>query len=81
MTQIFVVSCVDFEVAHLSVLMVWRLPHPEIPTLTRVKDTLPIGKQSNEVHRIPCSCGQVYIGETKPRLETRLREHQPVTEG
>ena len=42
MTQIFVDSCVDFEVAHLSVsrnykllsvLMVWRLPYAEIPTL------------------------------------------------
>jgi len=35
LTQIFVESCVDFEVAHLSVLMVWRLPYPEVPTLTR----------------------------------------------
>ena len=34
MTQIFVESCVDFEVAHLSVLMVWRLSYPEIPTLS-----------------------------------------------
>jgi len=33
LTQTFVESCVDFEVAHLSVLMVWRLPYPEIPTL------------------------------------------------
>ena len=33
MTQIFVESCVDFEVAHFSVLMVWRLPYPEVPTL------------------------------------------------
>ena len=32
--------------------------------LTKVKDTLPLGKQSNVVYRIPCSCGQVYIGET-----------------
>ena len=32
--------------------------------LTKVKDTLPPGKQSNVVYRIPCSCGQVYIGET-----------------
>ena len=40
--------------------------------LTKVKDTLPPGKQSNVVYRIPCSCGQVYIGETKRRLETRL---------
>ena len=43
--------------------------------LTKVKDTLPLGKQSNVVYRIPCSCGQVYIGETKWRLETRLGLH------
>ena len=42
--------------------------------LTRVKDTPPMGKQSNAVHCIPCSCGQVYTGETKQRLETRLRD-------
>jgi len=34
LTQIFVGSYVDFEVAHLSVLMVRRLPYPEIPTLS-----------------------------------------------
>jgi len=33
LTQFFVESCVDFEVAHLSVFMVWRLPYPEVPTL------------------------------------------------
>jgi len=27
LTQIFIESCVDFEVAHLSVLMVWKLPY------------------------------------------------------
>ena len=44
--------------------------------LTKVKDTLPLGKQSNVVYHIPCSCGQVYIGETRRRLETRLKEHR-----
>ena len=34
MTQPFVESCLDFEVAHLSMVMVWRLHYPEIPTLT-----------------------------------------------
>ena len=48
--------------------------------LTKVKDTLPLGKQSNVVYRIPCSCGQVYIGETKRRLETRLKEHRDTCE-
>ena len=33
MTKTFVESCVDFEVAHLFILMAWRLPYPEIPTL------------------------------------------------
>ena len=42
-------------------------------TLTKVKDTLPLGKQSNVVY--PCSCSQVYIRETRRRLETRLKEH------
>ena len=43
--------------------------------LTKVK-----GKQSNVVYRVPCSCGQVYIGETKQRLETRLKECQDACE-
>ena len=33
--------------------------------LTKVKDTLPPGKQSNVVYHIPCSCGQVYTMLTK----------------
>ena len=48
--------------------------------LTKVKNTLPPGKQSNVVYRIPCSCSQVYIGETKRRLETRLKEHRDACE-
>ena len=48
--------------------------------LTKVKDTLPLGKQSNVVYRIPCSSGQVYIGETKRRLETKRKEHRDASE-
>ena len=48
--------------------------------LTKVKDTLPLGKRSRVVYQIPCSCGQVYIGETIRRLETRMREHQDACE-
>ena len=48
--------------------------------LTKVKDMLPLGKQSNLIYRIACSCGQVYIKETKQRLETRLKEHQDACE-
>ena len=44
--------------------------------LTRVKDTLPLGKHFNVVYQIPCGgCSKVYIGETIRRLETRLKEH------
>ena len=28
------------------------------------------------VHRIPCSCGQVYIGTTKRSIHTRIKEHE-----
>ena len=48
--------------------------------LTMVKDTLHLGKQSIVVYHIPCSCGQVYTGETRRRLETRLKEHQDACE-
>jgi len=33
LTQTFVESCVGFEIAHLSILMVRRLAYPEIPAL------------------------------------------------
>ena len=48
--------------------------------LTIVKDTLPIGTQSNVVYCIPCSCGQVYIRETRRRLEMRLKENRDACE-
>ena len=31
------------------------------------------------VYQVPCDCGLVYIGETKRRLETRLKEHKDAT--
>ena len=37
---------------------------------------LPIEKQANVVYEIPCTCGKVYIGETKRCLGTRLKEHK-----
>jgi len=48
--------------------------------LTKVKDTLPLCKQFNVVYCIPCSCSQVYIRETRQRLEMRLKEHQGACE-
>ena len=47
--------------------------------LTRVKDVDPLLKRAGVVYKIPCSCGQEYIGETKRTLETRLKEHQAAT--
>ena len=44
--------------------------------LIRAKDPLPIDKQSNVVYEVPCTCGKVYIGETKRRLGTRIKEHK-----
>ena len=44
--------------------------------LTKVKDPLPTTKQSNVVYEVPCTCGKVYIGETKRWLEKRLKEHK-----
>ena len=44
--------------------------------LAKVKDLLPMEKKAKVVYQIPCSCGKSYIGETRRRLETRLREHQ-----
>ena len=32
------------------------------------------------MYQIPCSCGQVYFGETIRRLETRMKEHQDACE-
>ena len=45
-------------------------------SLLSLRDPLPTTKQSNVVYEVPCTCGKVYIGETKRRLETRLKEHK-----
>ena len=44
----------------------------------RVKDRDPLEK-SNVVYQVPCSCGRVYIGETKRALETHIKEHKAAT--
>ena len=56
--------------------VVFRSSHSLRSMLTKVKDAVPMEKQANVVYRIPCSCGKSYIGETKRRLESRLKEHQ-----
>jgi hypothetical protein len=42
--------------------------------LVRAKD--PAGLKVPGVYRIPCECGDVYIGETCRTIETRIKEHQ-----
>ena len=48
--------------------------------LSNTKDTSPLGKQSNVVYRIPCSCVQIHIGETRWRLGMRLKEYRDACE-
>ena len=45
----------------------------------RVKDQDSLEKKSNVVYQVPCSCGHVYIGETKRALQTRIKEHKVAT--
>ena len=58
-----------------NIRVVFKFRRTLCSMLTMVKDTLPIGKQSNVAYRIPCSCVQHYIRETRRRPETRLKEH------
>ena len=37
--------------------------------LTKVKDPLPVKKQATVIYEVPCTCGKVYIEETKRHLE------------
>ena len=48
----------------------------QVRTHSKVKDPLPMKKQANVVYEVPCTCGKVYIGETRRRLETRLKVHK-----
>ena len=43
--------------------------------LTKVKDPLPIDSQMS-FYEVPCTCGKLYISETKRRLGKRLKEHK-----
>jgi hypothetical protein len=51
------------------------LPHMKLSSLLRpVKDYL--GLRTPGVYRIPCECGRVYIGQTGPSMDIRLKAHQ-----
>ena len=76
------VACVSEDIRHVcrkfGVRTVFRSEQTLRSTLTRAKDTLPVKKQSNVKYQIPCRCGKVYVGETKWRLETTVKEHHDV---
>ena len=48
-------------------------------TLMKVEDLLPTKEQANVVYQVPYDYGLVYIGKTKRRLETRIKEHKDTT--
>jgi len=41
----------------------------------RPKDALEPTKQDGVVYKIPCECGNVYIGETGRAMQDRIKEH------
>ena len=41
----------------------------------QAKDTVDPAKKDGLVNRIPCECGEVYIGETGRPLQNRIKEH------
>ena len=41
------------------------------------KDRLPASASSNVIYKYVCNCGVSYIGRTRRRLSTRIREHVP----
>ena len=43
--------------------------------LVRPKDALEPSKQNGVVYKIPCECGDVYIGETGRSMRERIMEH------
>ncbi|XP_068708218.1 uncharacterized protein [Montipora foliosa] len=44
--------------------------------LVRPKDAVEPTKQDGVVYRIPCECGEVYIGETGRPMQDRMKEHE-----
>ena len=62
-----------------SIRTVFRTPSTLRWELSKIKERDSALKASGVVYKIPCDCGQKYIGETKQTLETRLKEHQAAT--
>jgi hypothetical protein len=44
---------------------------------SRIKDKIPLEKNSGVVYPIPCSnCPEIYVGETRQLLAARLSQHK-----
>ena len=41
--------------------------------ICHAKDKIPLSNPG--VYKIPCSCGAVYVGQTKRKISTRIKEH------
>ena len=59
-----------------GVKTVFRTKHTLRTSLVNLKDRLTDDRRSMVVYRVPCSCGKVYVGETKRALSVRIKEHQ-----
>ena len=44
--------------------------------LTKVKTPLDSYQKTGGIYQIPCSCGEVYIGETGKTINERVKEHK-----
>ena len=57
----------------IKVVLIW----PDFPVhAQRSSPRREASERRIHMYEIPCTCGKVYIGETKRRLGTRLKEHK-----
>lgn len=47
-----------------------------IGVFSKLKDKVPLEKQSNVVYQVVCDCGSTYTGQTKQHLKTRINQHK-----
>ena len=59
-----------------SVRAVFKSETTQRSQLVRPKDAVDPAKQDGAVYRIPCECGNVYIGVTGRPMQDRIKEHE-----
>ena len=59
-----------------SVRAVFKSETTQRSQLVRPKDTVDPAKQDGVVYRIPCECGNVYIGVTGRPMQDRIKVHE-----